>query len=178
MIAPVRRRAVAGCRRAVVGRGRSAWGGAQQNPSEGGFVAGAESLIFGVVIFVLGTIVVLNAWSALDARFAAAAAARDAVRAVVQAPAGSDLAAVAESAAVAAFAGHGREPAGLEVIWIGDGDGPQRARCGEVRFRVETTVDVVLLPRWSSPPSFQVSALHAELVESYRAGIDATVCEL
>lgn len=145
--------------------------------SEDGFVAGAESLIFGVVIFVLGTIVVLNAWSALDARFAAAGAAREAVRAVVDASEGADLAEVANSAAVDAFAGHGRDPAGLEVVWVGDADGPERARCGEVRFRVETTVDVVLLPRWNSPPSFQVSALHAELIESYREGIEASVCE-
>jgi len=159
-------------------RWNSRWAAARPNSSEGGFVAGAESLIFGVLIFVFGTIMVLNAWSALDARFAAAAAAREAVRAVVDAPNDADLVQVANSAAATAFAGHGRDPADLEVVWVGDADGPERARCGEVRFRVETTVDVVLLPRWSSPPSFQVSALHAELIESYRAGIDATVCEV
>ena len=150
---------------------------ATPSPSEDGFVAGAESLVFGVLIFVLGTIMVLNAWSALDARFAAAAAAREAVRAVVDAPHDADLVQVADSAAEIAFAGHGRDPDDLEVVWVGDPAGPQRARCGEVRFRVETAVDVVLLPRWNSPPSFRVSALHAELIESYRAGIEESVCE-
>lgn len=123
-----------------------------------------------------GTILVLNAWAALDARFATAAAAREAVRAVVDAAPDADLVEVAEQAAATAFAGHGRDPGDLEVVWTGPSDAPELLRCGEVRFRVETTVWALILPRWESPPSFRVSAEHAELVESYRAGIEASAC--
>lgn len=144
---------------------------------ERGFVAGAESLVFGTLILLLGTLVILNAWVVLDTRFAAAAAAREAVRAVVEAPPGSDLDDAAITAAATAFAGHGRDPDDLDVIWLGGADGPAQVRCGEVRFRVETDVGVVVIPRWESRPSFTVSAVHAELVEPYRAGVEASVCE-
>jgi hypothetical protein len=145
--------------------------------NQAGFVAGAESLIFGTLVFVLGTIVVMNAWSALDARFATSAAAREAVRAVVVAPPDADLSEVAWTAAAAALAGHGRDPGDLEVTWLGPTPGPEQVRCGEVRFRVETTVPVLAIPRWGSGAGFQVSAVHAELIEPYRAGVAASVCE-
>jgi hypothetical protein len=144
---------------------------------EAGFAAGAESLVFGTLVFVLGTIMVLNAWSALDARFATSAAAREAVRAVVAAPPEADLESAAWSAAATAFAGHGRDPAELEVTWLGASATPAQVRCGEVRFRVESTVPVVAIPRWGSRLAFQVSAVHAELVEPYRAGVVGSVCE-
>lgn len=143
---------------------------------EAGFVAGSEALIFGVLILLSATIVILNAWAALDARFATAAAAREAVRAVVMAPSDADLLAVATDAAAEAFTGHGRDPYDLEVVWAGAGDAPARVRCGEVRFRVATSVPVLLVPRWRQPPTFEVSAVHAEVVERYRAGIAASVC--
>lgn len=157
-----------GGRRSTVAHGRS---------EEAGFAAGAESLIFGTLVFLLGTIVVLNAWSALDARFATAAAAREAVRAVVGAPPDADLDAAAWAAAATAFAGHGRDPGDLEVAWLGATAAPEQVRCGEVRFRVETTVPVLAVPRWGRGAAFQVSATHAELIEPYRAGVAASVCE-
>jgi hypothetical protein len=144
--------------------------------TESGFVAGGEALIFGMLIFVLGTIVVLNAWTVLDARFAASAAAREAVRAVVEAPIGADLDQAAIAAAGMAFEGHGRDPADLEVIWAGATEDPVQARCAEIRFRVETQVDVLVVPRFGTRSAFRVSAVHAELIEPYRSGLEGSVC--
>ncbi len=140
-----------------------------------GFVAGSEALVFGLLL-VLATIVVLNAWSAIDARFATAAAAREAVRAVVDAPLGADLDTAAVGAAREAFAGYGREPGDLEVVWDGEPPGPQQARCAEVRFRVHATVDVVAVPRWGDRPSYRVVAVHTERIDPFRSGLEGSTC--
>ncbi len=72
-------------------------------------MGGIEALLFGVLVLVLGTLVVANAWGVIDAKVAAAGAAREATRAFVQTPAGSDPATVAQAAAVRAIQGQGRE---------------------------------------------------------------------
>jgi len=143
---------------------------------EEGFVAGAEALIFGLLILLLATFVVLNAWVALDTRFAVAGAARDAVRAVVTAPVGADLGEVAITAATGAFAAQGRDLAHLEVEWLGGGGPPAQARCAEVRLQVRTVVDVVAVPRWTDRSSYRVAAEHAERIEPFRSGLEASVC--
>ena len=47
---------------------------------EQGFVAGGEVLPFGVLIFVLGTLLLVNAWAVIDAKFAVSSASREAAR--------------------------------------------------------------------------------------------------
>jgi hypothetical protein len=51
-----------------------------------GFAGGLEALVFGVLIFVIGTLLVVNAWAVVDAKFATSSAAREAVRAAVETP--------------------------------------------------------------------------------------------
>lgn len=142
-----------------------------------GFVAGAEALIFGLLILVLGTLVVLNAWTALDARFAVAGAARDAVRAAVMAPPDVDLDRVATDAAAAAYAAVGRDPGRLELTWLDGGQPPAQARCAEVRLQVRTQVDVIAIPRWLSRGGYAVVAEHGERIEPFRSGLEASVCD-
>jgi hypothetical protein len=48
---------------------------------EGGAVGGLEVLPFGLLIFVVGILLVVNAWAVVDAKLAAEAAAREAARA-------------------------------------------------------------------------------------------------
>ena len=140
---------------------------------EGGFVAGAESLIFGVLIFVLGTLVVVNAWGVIDAKFATSAAAREAVRAVVESD-GTSPHATARQAASQALSGHGRDTAGMGVVprWSGSFD-----RCEEVGYRVEVTVPALAVFGGVSVGSFTVGSEHYELVEPYRSGLDVDVDE-
>ena len=145
---------------------------------ERAFAAGAEALIFGALVFVLGTIIILNAWSVVDAKFATSAAAREAVRAVVEAEVGSDLQATADRAAAAAFQGHGREPADVTVVWDGDELGVVQARCAEVRYRATTAVGVMAIPRFSNQVGFTVTAVYSELIDPFRSGLQESVCEL
>lgn len=156
--APTRRRRGSNCATARSGT----WA------SEHGFVAGAESLLFGVLIFVVGTLVVVNAWSVVDARFATSAAAREAVRVVVEAPPGVDVHAAASAAARAAFAAHGRDASRLEVVPRTSLD---QRRCAEIRYEAATSVDPVLLPGIGSGASVRVFSTHAEVVDPYRSGL-------
>lgn len=141
---------------------------------ERGFVAGSEALIFGVLICVVGTLVVLNGWAVVDARFVAAAAAREAVRAVVEAPTGADVAATATGAAVAAARAHGRDPASLTVAVSGP-SAPVRCAPVEVRTTISVAPVGVPLPTGASGgPTGRVLTVHAsarEVIDPFRAGL-------
>lgn len=52
---------------------------------EGGFVAGAEALLFGCLVFVVATILVINAWGVVDAGMTADAVSRQVARTLVEA---------------------------------------------------------------------------------------------
>jgi len=138
--------------------------------SEEGLVSGLEALAFGVLILVVGTLVVVNAWAVIDARFATSAAAREAVRAVVEAPDigldGPQLEARARSAAAQALVAHGyeHEP---ELT----GPPLTQARCATVEVTVELEVVATILPWVSQPPSYRVASSHSEVVDPFRAGL-------
>ena len=52
---------------------------------ERGAVGGIEVLPLGMLVLVVGTLLVVNAWAVVDAKLAASAAAREAARAYVEA---------------------------------------------------------------------------------------------
>jgi hypothetical protein len=136
--------------------------------AEGGFVAGAEALLLGVLVFVIGTLVLLNGWLAIDARFATSAAAREAVRAASAAEPGADLAAVGAAAGRAALVAHGIDPAraGVELQV-----GAQR-RCAEVRAEVTLQVPLAIVPSLRGRTgSLPVSSTHREVIAPYRSGL-------
>lgn len=139
------------------------------NRAEDGFVAGAEALLFGVLVFVFGTLLVLNGWAVIDTKFATSAAAREAVRAAVEAEVGADLAAVGDAAARTTLTSHGRTAASATVV-------PLRAvqeRCAEVRFRVTVDVPMTIVPGFAGRPTVAVSSDYAEVVDPYRSGLPA-----
>jgi hypothetical protein len=131
-------------------------------------VAGAESLLFGVLVFVIGTLIVVNAWGVVDAKFAASAAAREAVRAVVEAAPGDDLQQRAERVAAVTLEGHGRDPAGMTVTPLG---ATRLERCAEVGFEVAVTVPAIAFVGSVALGDFRVTGRHHELVEPYRSGL-------
>ncbi|MFA9446292.1 hypothetical protein [Egicoccus sp. AB-alg6-2] len=135
--------------------------------NEQGFVAGLEALAFGVLIFVLGTLVVVNAWAVVDTKFAASAAAREAVRAAVEAPVDADQSLVAAVAARQALEGHGVDAeARLMPLLLG------LERCQEVAFEVRIEVPALVLPGLSTRLApFEVVAAHREVVDPYRSGL-------
>lgn len=143
---------------------------------EDGFVAGGESLAFGVLIFVLGTLLIVNLWAVVDARFATSAAAREAVRAATatdaEAGEGAALDAARQAAGVA-LAGHGIDPARAEVAPIG---ALRLERCAEVTMRVTLTVPALVLPGIERRvAAFEVVGEHREVIEPYRSGLAGEV---
>jgi hypothetical protein len=141
-----------------------------------GQVGGVEGLVFGVLVFVLGTLLVANAWGVVDAKMAAGSAAREATRAFVESDAASADAALAEADAVArrTIAGYGRDPAKLEVV----AETSSRRRCARVSFRTEYPVPLISLPVFGSHGhGFTAVGRHSEIVDPYRAGLgDRSAC--
>ena len=135
-----------------------------------GQVGGIEALPFGLLVFVLGTLLIANAWAVVDAKFATDAAARQAARTFVE---GDDPATAlerAEGAARDAMAGHGRDPDRAEVRPIGS---PALVRCARATFEVSYTVPALSLPLiggYGRSP-FLVRSSHTELVDPFRNGL-------
>jgi hypothetical protein len=145
--------------------------GASRPGGEDGFVAGAEALIFGVLIFVIGTLIVVNAWGVIDAKFATSAAAREATRAVVESAPGDDLQTRAEAVARTTLAGHDRGGSDMRVTSVG---APALARCAEIGYEVEVTVPAIAFVGSVAIGQFRVSSRHYELVDPYRSGLPVT----
>jgi hypothetical protein len=130
-------------------------------------VGGIEALVFGLLVLVLGTLVVANAWGVIDAKVAAAGAAREATRAFVQTAAGADPTTMARAAAVRAIRGQGRDPARMTLLVSGD-----LTRCSRVVAEVRYRVPLVVVPMLGNLGSgFTAAARHSELVDPYRTGL-------
>jgi hypothetical protein len=123
-----------------------------------------DGLVFGVLLFVFGSLVVVNAWQVVDAKFATAAAAREAARSFVES---SGDGARAEAAAVEAVVGHGRAPDRFSLSRTGS-----FARCSRVVFEARYRVPLVVVPVIGSfGDGLSVSARHSEVVDPYRSGL-------
>jgi hypothetical protein len=159
---------------------RSTAGGGARRSDDRGQVGGVEALPFGVLIFVIGTLLIVNAWAVVDAKLATDAAAREATRRFVEAPV-VDGPGVrdAESSAVAAgldaLAAEGRDPGRATVALTGlsapDGSGGY-VRCARASFTATYRVPALTLP-WIGGygAGFQVTSTHTELVDPFRNGV-------
>ncbi len=140
----------------------------QRLRGEAGQVGGIEGVIFGVLVFVLGTMLVVNAWSVVDSKLAATSAAREAARAYVEAPSEEIATTAAPAAAEEAIGGHGRDPGRVEVELL---DG-RFARCARVTFEVRYRVPLFAVPLLGQHAAgMTVSARHSEVVDPYRSGV-------
>ena len=133
-----------------------------------GQAGGVEALAFGVLVFIVGTLLVANAWSVIDAKMAASAAAREGARTYVETgTAGADAGPSAGRAVDAALTSLGRS--GHADVMPANGE---YRRCGRVVVRVTTTVPVLRLPLTGVHAGrLVVTADHAVLVDPYRTGL-------
>lgn len=143
---------------------------------EEGQVGGVEGLFFGVAIFVLGTLVIANAWGVIDAKMAAASAAREATRSFVESSAPTKAAALDRAEAVAGdtIEGYGRNRARMVFV-------PEEAdlrRCARVTLRVEYPVPLITLPFVGGQGrGFTAVGRHSEIVDPFRSGLsDRSAC--
>lgn len=140
--------------------------------NEEGFAGGAEALPFGVLVFVIGSLLLANAWGVIDAKIAVSAAAREATRAYVESSGSTaeDAQLDADQAASMAISGHGRDASKMTLMLDGDSG---YVRCAPVTFEVTYPVPTISLP-WIKglvPQSITVRASHSEVVDPYRSGV-------
>lgn len=150
--------------------------------TEHGFVGGAEALLFGVLVFVVGTLVILNAWSAVETRTAADAAARQAVRLLTE----SDpldpgvLWNRTEQVVEATVNGYGQRAGDVVDIAITPRD-LVLERCQRVTVRVTLRVPMVNVPLPGGNGSVGtrgVTGEHTEVVDPLRSGLPGrATCE-
>jgi hypothetical protein len=135
---------------------------------------GIEALPFGFLIFIVGALLIANAWAVIDAKLAVSAAARETTRTYVEAPAALSpeaaftAASAAGEAAFAAQRGSSRRP----VVRLEAGAGQSRVRCTLVVSEVSYRVPAVTVP-WIGGfgRGFLVRATHAEIVDPFRSGL-------
>lgn len=139
---------------------------------ESGFVGGMEAMPFGFLVFVVGTLLLVNAWAVFDSHLAAGAASREAVRSFVEAEgSAADAQRIAGEAAVEALEGHGKDRGRMTLTW----DGATLQRCQPVTATVTYDVPLIAVP-WVGAFGggvLQTSARHTEIVDPYRGGLGA-----
>ncbi len=138
---------------------------------DSGQLAGIEALPFGILTFVVGVLLVANAWGVVDAKMATTSAAREGVRAYVEAPDQATGAALADAAARQAMAGHGRDSEVTQVNVTHEGDRPW-GRCTRAIVTVRHPVPALRLP-WIGGfgHAFDVASRQSEVVDPYRSGL-------
>lgn len=143
---------------------------------ERGQIGGVEGLIFGVLVFVFGTLVVVNAWGAVDAKFATSTAAREAARTYVEGADARHAAFDAEAAALEAMGTRPRRRTKVEMI---EGE---LERCSRVTMQVSYRVPFIRVPVLGGFGSaFTVVSRHTEIVDPFRNSVGTrpqAVCEV
>ncbi len=134
---------------------------------ERGQVAGVEAIPFGVLLFVVGALLVANAWAVVDAKMAVTSAAREAARTFVEADDIDTARADAIGAARDAIKAYGRNPDRLSLT--GGEELGALARCHAVTFTASYRVPAISLPFIGGfGDGFVVHASHTEVVDPFR----------
>jgi hypothetical protein len=142
-----------------------------------GQVGGIEALPFGVLIFVVGALLITNAWGVIDAKFATDSAAREAARAFVESDvSSSDVYAsatrAADDAGAAAITAHGRDRTRAVVEIVDLRPNGRYERCARVVVAVTYAVPAIHLPFIGGYGSaFDIRSTHSEIVDPFRSGV-------
>ena len=145
--------------------------GCRARRDERGQIGGMEGLVFGVLVFVFGTLLVANAWGVVDAKLATTAAAREAARTYVEASSAGAAEVEALDASDAAIVAHGRrtERAHTELVEGGFN------RCERVTIQVSYDVPLIAIPLLGQAGTgITVTSRHSEVVDPYRSGLHGT----
>ena len=136
-----------------------------------GQVGGIEVLPFGLLTFVSATLLLVNAWGVLDAKFAVTAAARESVRAFVEADSLTEATAASARRGSETLEAYGRTgpdaSVGAPVL-----DGPF-GRCARVSVTVSVDLPAIRVPFIGGfGSSTAVESTHSALVDPYRSDVE------
>lgn len=136
--------------------------------SEQGQIGGVEGAVFGVLIFVMGTLLIANAWGVIDAKLAASAASREAARTLVESADPAGAGEEVTEVAVRTMTAHGRSADRVDGVTVTG----QLVRCGRITVSVRYRVPLIALPLIGRAGSgFTVTGRHSELIDPYRSGL-------
>lgn len=138
--------------------------------SEAGFVGGFAGLLFGLAIFLVGTLLAAYAWSVVETKAAASAAAREAARSYIEAPSSAAGLDAARQAALSALSGRVSDPSKASVTL----DSGVFGRCQRITISVSYPAPALQLPlvrRIGPLGGKTVHAQHSELIDPYRSGL-------
>jgi len=132
-------------------------------------------LPFGVLIFVVGSLLIANAWAVVDAKMATGSAAREAARAYVEAdtqPEGWEQARLAADDTISSY---GRSPEKLGLTY---NDGTPFVRCNRMTFVASYTIPSISLPFGIGFGSdIEARSRHSEIIDPVRSGLpEANAC--
>lgn len=152
--------------------------------SEDGLLGGVDALAFGALVFIAGTILVLNAWSVVDARMAVGAAAREAVRTIVEDTSGdlaggqaqiADLEQRARDNAATAMTQHGKD-VDAQPLAVAFEPLDENLRCATVRVAVTWKAPAIALPFVGVfRDGIDVTIEHQGRIDPFRAGVAGEV---
>jgi Flp pilus assembly protein TadG len=134
---------------------------------ERGALGGLEGLVFGVLIFVCGTLVVVYGWAVINAKIAATSAAREASRAYVEAGTQGSAVDHAQEAAYETLSSYISVDSPNSASVAVDGGW---SRCQPVVVTVTVNVRRIAIPMLGREGGYtQVSGRHSEIVDPYRS---------
>jgi hypothetical protein len=136
-------------------------------------------LPLGVLIFAVGTLVVVNLWALIDAKLSVSAASREAIRTVVEAPDLESGIARGEMAARQAMSRGGGRPERLELTWrsgSGSDTDTDFTRCRRLIVRASYRMPALALPWLGGLGAVDVNGTASELVDPYRDGLSGVAC--
>lgn len=140
-------------------------GGATPDRGERGVVAGADGLAIGILVLLVGTLLVVQLWSAVTTRATLDEAAAEYLRAWTAAADPASAQRDGQAALTAALAGSRIRTRSLEVT------GPDPSRfgpCAPAEVTVAATVPALRVPVLGVVGSLRVRAHHAEMVPPHR----------
>ena len=150
------------CRWAATSTRRRRLGG------DDGVVGGSEVLPFGFLTLVAGSLLLANVWGVVDARNAVSLAAREGVRAYVEADDESAATAAAVARASETLDSLGRvDGVTVEPPAVDGGFG----RCRRVTLTVRADIPAIAVPFLDGLGTTSVSATHSELIDPFRSGL-------
>jgi hypothetical protein len=131
---------------------------------ERGVVAGLEGLVFGSLILLGGTLLVVNAWGVLDTRQALDGGAREYLRAYTEAGDAATAERAGNRALRSALEGRDRL---LRTVRVQRPDPGRFGACAEATVALSATVPTVRIPFVGGFGTVEVRVVHHELVDAH-----------
>jgi len=154
-----------------VGMDHRSWdrSGGGWGDGERGVIGGVEVLPFGFLVFVVGTLLLVNAWAVVDAKLTVQAAAREAGRSYVEAGDPATASGAASQAAREVMTGAGRNASRLVLR----DNRPAYRRCEVVEHEATYVVPALVLPFVGGfGRGITVHGRHRDVIDPFASGLE------